>query len=113
MQMLDLAVELNPSATRLVQYCGDAAGRPGSPDNPKGDFSVSDLYFAHNVGVPFRTPEEVFAGAAPATALGTHKTKAIYSADVWSGEYGNFDIVLDHWEVIRWGMGEYQACMHG
>jgi bifunctional polynucleotide phosphatase/kinase len=34
-------------------YCGDAAGRPQ-------DFSDSDKKFAENIGIEFRTPEEVF-----------------------------------------------------
>ena len=36
-------------------YCGDAAGR-------KGDFNITDRYFAENCGLDFRTPEEVFLG---------------------------------------------------
>ena len=38
---------------KVVYYCGDAAGR-------KKDFSISDLYFANNIGVKFKLPEEVF-----------------------------------------------------
>ncbi len=34
-------------------YCGDAAGR-------EGDFAATDLMFAHNVGIPFYVPEQVF-----------------------------------------------------
>lgn len=34
-------------------YCGDAAGRPQ-------DFAASDLEFANNMGVAFKTPEEIF-----------------------------------------------------
>ena len=37
-----------------VEYlCGDAAGR-------KTDFSISDLYFANNCKIQFKTPEEIF-----------------------------------------------------
>jgi bifunctional polynucleotide phosphatase/kinase len=44
-------------------YVGDAAGRalgwkPGAPK----DFSAGDRMFAHNVGLPFHTPEEYFLG---------------------------------------------------
>lgn len=34
-------------------YCGDAAGRTD-------DFSISDFYFAHNIGVKFYLPEFLF-----------------------------------------------------
>lgn len=48
-------------------YCGDAAGRAKGWDGQgcKADFSASDRMFAHNIGVPFCTPEELFAGQAP------------------------------------------------
>ena len=34
-------------------YCGDAAGR-------KDDFAATDLMFAHNIGIPFYLPEQIF-----------------------------------------------------
>ena len=34
-------------------YCGDAAGR-------KEDFAATDLMFAHNIGIPFYLPEQLF-----------------------------------------------------
>lgn len=34
-------------------FCGDAAGR-------EGDFSACDRWFAHNVGLRFRVPEQLF-----------------------------------------------------
>lgn len=42
-------------------YCGDAAGRPNDfiPGHKK-DFSSSDLFFANNIGLEFRLPENVF-----------------------------------------------------
>jgi bifunctional polynucleotide phosphatase/kinase len=42
-------------------YCGDAAGRPKTATRPK-DFSDSDIKFALNVGLAFKTPEELFLG---------------------------------------------------
>jgi bifunctional polynucleotide phosphatase/kinase len=40
-------------------FCGDAAGRK---DNKHKDFSDSDLKFALNVGLVFKTPENLFLG---------------------------------------------------
>lgn len=50
-------------------YCGDAAGR-GVPTlaGRKKDFSCSDRKFAHNAGLRFLTPEELFLGK-PAAAF--------------------------------------------
>ena len=42
-------------------FCGDAAGRPKTASKAK-DFSADDLKFAHNVGLKFFTPEELFLG---------------------------------------------------
>jgi bifunctional polynucleotide phosphatase/kinase len=43
-------------------YCGDAAGRPNDwlGFGRKADFSDSDLFFAHNAGITFKYPEEIF-----------------------------------------------------
>ena len=41
-------------------YCGDGAGRVYG--NGKKDFSRSDIYFAHNCGLTFYTPEHIFLG---------------------------------------------------
>lgn len=40
-------------------FCGDAAGRKTKTHK---DFSNTDLLFAKNVGVPFKTPEVLFLG---------------------------------------------------
>ncbi|KAI1873730.1 uncharacterized protein JN550_002999 [Neoarthrinium moseri] len=49
-------------------FIGDAGGRTaqlktGSTSAVAKDFSCSDRNFAHNVGVPYKTPEEYFLGA--------------------------------------------------
>ena len=72
--MLQLALELG--LPRPIWFCGDAAGR-------KGDFSQSDLYFAHNAGLVFQTPEQVFDGRAGGDEGWAVKTKAIYKLDRW------------------------------
>ncbi len=40
-------------------FCGDAAGRK---DAKHKDFSDTDLKFALNVGIQFKTPENLFLG---------------------------------------------------
>lgn len=42
-------------------YCGDAAGRPKTKDRKK-DFTDSDIKFAYNIEMPFKTPEDFFCG---------------------------------------------------
>jgi bifunctional polynucleotide phosphatase/kinase len=43
---------------QLSFFCGDAAGR-------KGDFNITDRYFAHNCKLRFLTPEEYFLDQSP------------------------------------------------
>ena len=64
--MWDKFIELRSTVTTPVAlgdsfYCGDAAGRPAKSGSKK-DFSSSDLFFAHNIGLEFRLPETVFHG---------------------------------------------------
>ena len=75
--MFDLMYKLlNPYDIKY--YCGDAGGR-------KGDFSCSDLYFANNCKIEFKTPEEVFNNETPSTSLCSKQLKSLqlYSDDKW------------------------------
>ena len=69
---------------KVVYYCGDAAGR-------EKDFSISDLYFANNIGVKFKLPEEVFyyikTDFLNETALKINRRaiNRIYESDIWRG----------------------------
>jgi len=76
----------------ILFYCGDAAGR----DN---DFSTSDLYFANNIGIPFKTPEEIFHNKIPKAIANKDTPKLeLYKGDIWKdGKLSNprklFDII--------------------
>ena len=61
----------------MEYFCGDAAGR-------KGDFSISDLYFANNCKIQFKTPEEVFHGKPIDVATKSLKSLCLYDDDVWT-----------------------------
>ena len=57
----------------MIQYdesffCGDSAGRLINPTTGNPDKSDSDIKFALNIGIQFRTPEDVFK-------LGTNNRK--------------------------------------
>jgi bifunctional polynucleotide phosphatase/kinase len=73
--MYDLIKSLLPTKCSFVYYCGDAAGR-------LNDFSISDLYFANNVGLPFKTPEDIFQ-LVHDKDIGVKKIKDLYKDDVW------------------------------
>jgi bifunctional polynucleotide phosphatase/kinase len=65
--------------TRIFQkplewYCGDACGR-------RGDFSNSDLYFANNCGIPFKTPEHIFHSQS--NSIKVVKCSELYKEDDW------------------------------
>jgi len=61
----------------IKYYCGDAAGR-------KKDFSASDLYFANNSGLEFKTPEEVFNNKIPKYLADRDTPKLeLYKQDIW------------------------------
>lgn len=72
-------------------YCGDAAGRPG-------DFSSSDLYFANNCEIQFKTPEEIFQNSEPVNNLASKvlKNMLLYSKDIWrNGKLSNPRKILE------------------
>jgi bifunctional polynucleotide phosphatase/kinase len=58
----------------LEWYCGDACGR-------QGDFSNSDLYFANNCGIPFKTPEHIFQSQS--NSIKVVKCSELYKEDEW------------------------------
>ena len=88
--MFDLMISLlNP--INVEYYCGDAAGR-------KGDFSRSDLYFANNCNILFKTPEEVFTDSKPALNLCNNILKSfeLYKDDKWiNGKLDNNRNIID------------------
>jgi bifunctional polynucleotide phosphatase/kinase len=71
-------------------YCGDAAGRvAGWKPGAKKDFSCSDRKFAHNNGLVFKMPEELFLGQANVAATkfiwdGIDPNKALETAEAKS-----------------------------
>lgn len=57
-------------------YCGDAAGR-------KTDFSISDLYFANNCNIIFKTPEQIFQNGSDLIGTNIKKISPLYKDDMW------------------------------
>lgn len=80
--MFELFKSLTKS--KIEYYCGDAAGRPK-------DFSISDLYFANNIGVQFKLPEEIFNKVGDVRLIATTQkkslTNSLYSNDVWENGF--------------------------
>ncbi len=74
--MLDIIINILPDDCKFKYYCGDAGGR-------KTDFSVSDLFFANNIGIKFYTPEEIFLNKVNRAKLAVKKTKKLYKGDIW------------------------------
>ena len=60
----------------ILFYCGDACGRDK-------DFSSSDLYFANNCNIPFKTPEEVFHNNVEAIVMKDTPKLVLYKDDIW------------------------------
>ena len=76
----------------VVYYCGDAAGR-------LNDFSRSDLYFANNCEVKFKTPEEIFHDNNIVTLLQLKNLKSyeLYSKDIWiNGQLENTRVIINY-----------------
>jgi len=99
--MYDLCMSFS-NGQCIEYYCGDAAGRVN--DGSKSDFSASDLFFANNANIVFKTPEEVFFNSEQ-MILADRKVKALelYSGDIWdNGKLANsrqlFDV--DHIDSI-------------
>ena len=80
--MFELFKSLTKS--KIEYYCGDAAGRPK-------DFSISDLYFANNINVQFKLPEEIFNKVGDVGLIATTQkkslTNSLYSNDVWENGF--------------------------
>ena len=79
--MYDLCMSFS-NGQCIEYYCGDAAGRVNG--GSKSDFSASDLYFANNANIVYKTPEEVFLNSEQ-MILTDRKVKALelYSGDIW------------------------------
>tara|TARA_B100001173_G_scaffold304951_1_gene309700 strand:- start:3999 stop:5111 length:1113 start_codon:yes stop_codon:yes gene_type:complete len=80
--MFELFKSLTKS--KIEYYCGDAAGRPK-------DFSISDLYFANNINVQFKLPEEIFNKVGDVGLIATTQkkslTNSLYANDVWENGF--------------------------
>tara|TARA_X000000950_G_C13855752_1_gene636465 strand:- start:533 stop:1636 length:1104 start_codon:yes stop_codon:yes gene_type:complete len=78
------------SKSKIMYYCGDACGRPG-------DFSCSDLFFANNCEIPFKTPELVFQNINNLDKVMTKKSKKyiLYKDDIW-----NNGLIQNHRNIL-------------
>ena len=62
-------------------YCGDAAGREkGWMKGKKKDFSNADINFAHNIGIKFEIPENIFKLVGEKDV--EYQSKSIYHTDL-------------------------------
>jgi len=86
----------------IEYYCGDAAGRLNKFGK---DFSITDLYFANNANIKFKTPEEVFLNSDQMILANRPlKSLELYTSDIWKhGKLTNgrslFDV--DHIDDIE------------
>ena len=88
--MVDLYKSLSNDFVNWVYYCGDAGGR-------YNDFSTSDLFFANNCSIRYRTPEEIF-NDSHSGLLACKKLQALelYKEDDWiDGELSNHRKIFD------------------
>lgn len=88
--MYDLFLQLTSTDPSAIEwYCGDAAGR-------KGDFNISDLYFANNAGLRFLVPEQVFNDmSSDHPVLKTFQPASeLYIRDVWANGIQQVDYPL-------------------
>lgn len=75
--MFNLFKSLISDDISIKYYCGDACGR-------QKDFSYSDLYFANNCGIKFKTPENVFnKSLLYDIAYKKYKNLEIFEKDEW------------------------------
>ena len=88
--MYKFILEKIQSKSKIIYYCGDACGR-------SSDFSCSDLFFANNCGLPFKTPELVFQNINNLYKVMTKKSKKyiLYKDDIW-----NNGLIQNHRNII-------------
>lgn len=74
-------------------YVGDAAGRPDDFMDKEGAPADSDKQFAEAIGLPFKTPEDMFGESSPNKEF---LTMLLKSADYWLSGAGGGD--KDHFK---------------